>query len=42
MLDFGMIWSVAVAAIVIAVGLTAAVAAVERVVLRRYAMSPPG
>jgi ABC-type nitrate/sulfonate/bicarbonate transport system permease component len=41
MLDFGMIWSVAVAAIVIAVGLTAAVAAVERVVLRRYAMSPP-
>jgi ABC-type nitrate/sulfonate/bicarbonate transport system permease component len=42
MLDFGMIWSVAVAAILIAVGLTAAVAAVERVVLRRYAMSPPG
>jgi ABC-type nitrate/sulfonate/bicarbonate transport system permease component len=41
MLDFGMIWSVAVAAILIAVGLTAAVAAVERVVLRRYAMSPP-
>ena len=40
-LDFGMIWSVAVAAIVIAVGLTAAVAAIERAVLRRYAMSPP-
>jgi ABC-type nitrate/sulfonate/bicarbonate transport system permease component len=41
MLDFGMIWSVAVAAIVIAVALHAAVAAIERAVLRRYAMAAP-
>ena len=41
MMDFGMIWSVAVVAIVIAVALHAAVSAVERVVLRRYAMAAP-
>jgi ABC-type nitrate/sulfonate/bicarbonate transport system permease component len=39
-LDFGMIWSVAVVAILIAVGLNALVAVVERVVLHRYAMVP--
>ena len=39
-LDYGMIWSVAVAAIVIAVALHAVVAAIERTVLRRYAMAP--
>jgi len=37
-LDFGMIWSVAVAAIAIAVALNAGVSAIERAVLRRYAM----
>ena len=41
MMDFGMIWSVAVVAILIAVALHAAVSAVERVVLRRYAMAAP-
>ncbi len=40
-LDFGMIWSVAAAAIAIAVALHALVAAVERVVLRRQAMAAP-
>ena len=40
MLDFGMIWSVAVAAIAIAVALNSAVALIERSVLRRYAMAP--
>ena len=39
MMDFGMIWSVAVVAIVIAVALHAAVSAIERTVLRRYAMA---
>ena len=39
-LDYGLIWSVAVAAIVIAVALHAVVAAIERTVLRRYAMAP--
>ena len=34
-----MIWSVAVVAILIAVTLHAAVAAIERLVLRRYAMA---
>jgi ABC-type nitrate/sulfonate/bicarbonate transport system permease component len=38
-LDFGMIWSVAVVAILIAVALHAAVAAIERSVLQRYAMA---
>ncbi len=40
-LDFGMIWSVAVVAIVIAVALHSLVAAIERVVLRRFAMAAP-
>jgi ABC-type nitrate/sulfonate/bicarbonate transport system permease component len=40
MLDFGMIWSVAVVAIAIAVALNSAVALIERSVLRRYAMAP--
>ena len=40
MLDFGMIWSVAVAAIVIAVALNSGVGLIERSVLRRYAMAP--
>jgi ABC-type nitrate/sulfonate/bicarbonate transport system permease component len=39
-LDFGMIWSVAVVAIAIAVALNSLVALVERSVLRRYAMAP--
>jgi sulfonate transport system permease protein len=38
MMDFGMIWSVAVVAIVIAVALNGVVALVQRFVLRRYAM----
>ncbi len=38
-LDFGMIWSVAVVAIVIAVTLNTLVATLERSVLRRYAMT---
>ena len=38
MLDFGMIWSVAVVAIVIAVALNGLVGLVERSVLRRYAL----
>jgi ABC-type nitrate/sulfonate/bicarbonate transport system permease component len=37
MLDFGMIWSVSVVAIVIAVSLNGAVVAIERFALRRYA-----
>lgn len=37
MLDFGMIWSVAVVAIVIAVALNGAVVAIEKLALRRYA-----
>lgn len=37
MLDFGMIWSVAVVAIVIAVSLNGAVAIIEKFALRRYA-----
>ena len=41
MMDFGMIWSVAVVAVLIAVALHAAVSAIERAVLRRYAMAAP-
>lgn len=41
MMDFGMIWSVTVVAIVIAVTLHAAVSAIERAVLRRFAMAAP-
>lgn len=37
MMDFGMIWSVAVVAIVIAVALNGAVVAIEKFALRRYA-----
>ena len=37
MLDFGMIWSVSVVAIVIAVSLNGAVVALEKFALRRYA-----
>lgn len=40
MLDFGMIWSVAAVAILIAVAIHSAVAAVERRVLQRHAMAP--
>jgi ABC-type nitrate/sulfonate/bicarbonate transport system permease component len=40
-MDFGMIWSVAVAAIAIAVGLNALVALLERGVLGRLAMTAP-
>jgi ABC-type nitrate/sulfonate/bicarbonate transport system permease component len=40
MLDFGMIWSVAVVAIAIAVALNSGVGLIERSVLRRYAMAP--
>jgi ABC-type nitrate/sulfonate/bicarbonate transport system permease component len=39
-LDFGMIWSVAVVAILIAVVLNSLVVVVERYVLQRYAMAP--
>jgi ABC-type nitrate/sulfonate/bicarbonate transport system permease component len=39
-LDFGMIWSVAVVAIVIAVALNSLVVVLERYVLQRYAMAP--
>jgi hypothetical protein len=39
-LDFGMIWSVAVVAILIAVALNSLVVVVERYVLQRYAMAP--
>ena len=39
-LDFGMIWSVAVVAILIAVALNSLVVVLERYVLQRYAMAP--
>jgi ABC-type nitrate/sulfonate/bicarbonate transport system permease component len=41
MLDFGMIWSVAVVAIVIAVSLNGAIAVLEKFALRRYATAAP-